>query len=80
MAQRYSAPIALRRLARGTCPECGIVAENHDTHPGSWFRPNLITDCPLTPDDVAEAIEQHQQNLEVVNSADEDTDAIESRT
>lgn len=64
MSEGRFAPVALLRMNRGFCPECGVVAEKHDTQIGSWGLPALVTDCWLTPADVRERLEQFNEYRE----------------
>ena len=52
MVQRYTSPVARKRMADGKCPECG---EPPSTHTG-WGGPH---GCGLTDGGVAERIAQY---------------------
>lgn len=54
MSQRYKSKVALARMARGRCPECGGLPERHD----GWGGPK----CGLTDNGVAQRI--HRFNLD----------------
>lgn len=56
MAQRYTHPVALLRMSRGLCPECGLGVDEHT----GWG--NAV--CSLTDNGVADRIHQHQQDVE----------------
>lgn len=55
MAQRYTDPTALERLAAGLCPECGGKADQHAPFREFWLRP---PGCDLRPDGVLDRIAQ----------------------
>lgn len=50
-AQRYSDPLAQKRMADGRCPECGAPVSRHD----GWGGPG----CSLTDNGAAERIAQY---------------------
>lgn len=54
MAQRYTQPLALERLAAKSCPECGYRIYEHD----GWGGPN---GCSLTDNGVAQRIYDYEQ-------------------
>lgn len=60
MAQRYTHPVALERMAAGNCPECGETPGNHSASVQFWVRP---AGCSLIPAGVRERIEQYQEDL-----------------
>ena len=53
MAQRYTSPVALVRMAGGKCPECGWSVSSHT----GWGGPH---GCSLTDGGAAERIAQYQ--------------------
>jgi hypothetical protein len=57
MAQRYTSPIALERLATGTCPECGFAGDQHDGGGGPLW-------CTLTDNGVAARLAQYAADQE----------------
>jgi hypothetical protein len=52
--QRYTHPLALERMSRGECPECGNGIEYHS----GWGGPA----CTLTDNGVALRIHQYEQD------------------
>jgi hypothetical protein len=52
MPQHYTDPLAVARMARGRCPECGWVREAHT----GWGGPY---GCSLTDNGVAQRIHQY---------------------
>lgn len=55
MAQAYTDPVALERMAGGRCPECGGETREH----GGWGGPG---GCSLTDTGVAARIDQFQKD------------------
>lgn len=60
MAQRYSHPTALERMAEGNCPECGLTPQSHLSDSRFWV-PRL---CDLTDYGVTNRIAQYLQDLD----------------
>lgn len=56
MAQRYTHPVALSRMAIGMCPECGELPDEHSQVREFWLR----SGCDLLPDGVTERINQYR--------------------
>jgi len=53
-AQRYTDPIAIKRMRDDKCPECGGTPESHTDSAAFWIpRGN---DCSLRPHGVVERI------------------------
>lgn len=58
MAQRYTDPTALERMADNLCPECGMPGSSHSTSSLFWERYG----CSLRPDGVADRIAQYEED------------------
>lgn len=53
--QRYTDPVALERMSKQLCPECGYTVSAHT----GWGGPG----CSLTDNGVASRIYQYEQDL-----------------
>lgn len=51
-AQRYTNPVALERMSKGLCPECGASPDDHGGLGGAR--------CSLTDNGVAQRIAQYE--------------------
>lgn len=61
MAQRYTADLCLKRMARNRCPECGEPADEHATETSVMA---MFLDCNLRADGVVERIKQYRADLD----------------
>lgn len=59
MAQRYTNPLCLVRMAEGKCPECCRRPAAHLSITSPWV-PRL---CDLRPDGVTDRIAQYQRDV-----------------
>lgn len=59
MAQRYTDKVALLRMKRGMCPECGQETQAHIPDERFW----IPRQCSLRPEGVVERVVQYRRDL-----------------